>query len=658
MQKKAKKETRDYFKLLPIALILAIIPLIVYAKKIEFDEAFAKLWKGPITDQDFFSYYKMYWFIVLTCISVLFFFIYISTKKIKLTFPKIFIPLGIYIILVFLSSSFSEYHKQAFFGFPERYEGFFTILCYVTVCFICSILVTSEFDIKYLGYFLAFGVFVLSLIGISQFFGFDFLQTAIGKKMILPLANQGDSNSLIFNFPKQYIYSTLYNPNYVGGYFAIILSISLVVYLSVSNLKLKIISGLFCLLSFINLLGSLSSTGYVSMIVSAIIILLFLRKTIKRNILALLAIFVCFVAIGFYMNFYSEGKISESLKIASNVNYSAVKEKFVSRFTPKAEPSTKSNIPNTLMLMDIDLNANDDNLLNSVNASNNLIALNEPSSTEGFTSGIINDIYIDKNSLSLYTSATDVLVVNFDANTLGLSFFDNNNIQVQPTTQEKDGNIVITFQDARFNAIKLIAEKNIIVVEAPNTTFNLAITVDGFKIITPAGNTTDIIKAKSFGFKGYEHWGSYRGYIWSRSIPMLKDTILLGHGADTYALYFPQNDYVAKLKYTREIYIIIDKPHNHYLQIAINTGVLSLFAFLIFVVWYYISALKLYIKGVFNVFFAGGVACLASVTAFLVSSLANDSTISVSITFWIIIGVGIACNRLYSKSLEVSKPGK
>ena len=658
MQKRAKKETRDYFKLLPIGLILAIIPLIVYAKQIKFDEAFATLWKGPNTDLDFFSYYKMYWFIILTCISVLFSFLYISTKKIKLTLPKMFIPLGAYIVLVFLSSSFSEYHKQAFFGFPERYEGFFTILCYVAVCFICSILVSSEFDIKYLGYFLAFAVFVLSIIGISQFFGFDFLQTAIGKRMILPSANQDDVNSLIFNFPEQYIYSTLYNPNYVGGYFAIILSISLVIFLSVNKLKLKIISGIFCLLSFINLLGSLSSTGLVSMFVSGIFILVLLRKIIKRNILPIIAIFVCFVAICFYMNSYSEGKISNSLNIVSSLHYSDVKEKFVSMFTSKAEPSSKSNIPNTLMLMDVDLNSNADNFPSSVNASNNLMALNEPSSSEGFTFGIINDINLNKNSLSLYTSATDVLVVNFDANTLGLSFFDNNNNQVQPTPQKTDSNIIITFQDARFNFIKLTTEKNFIMVEAPNTTFNLAITADGFKVITPAGNTTDIIKAKSFGFKGHERWGSSRGYIWSRSIPMLKDTILLGHGADTYALYFPQNDYVAKINYMNGIYTIVDKPHSLYLQIAINTGVLSLIAFLVFIVWYYFSALRLYIKGTFNVFFAGGVACLSAVTSFLISSLANDSTISVSLTFWIIVGVGIACNRLYSKSLTVSKSGK
>lgn len=179
MKKKVNKETHDYFKLLPIGLILAIIPLIVFFKKIKLDATSAKIWKGSTEEVDFFSFYKMACFIALTCIVVLFFCIYIFTKKVKLTLPRIFIPLGIYITFVFLSSSFSEYHQQAFFGFPDRYEGFFTIFCYVAICFISATLVTSKFDIKYLACFLAFSVLVLSIIGITQFFGYDFFQSIL-----------------------------------------------------------------------------------------------------------------------------------------------------------------------------------------------------------------------------------------------------------------------------------------------------------------------------------------------------------------------------------------------------------------------------------------------------------------------------------------------
>ncbi len=37
---------------------------------------------------------------------------------------------------------------------------------------------------------------------------------------------------------------------------------------------------------------------------------------------------------------------------------------------------------------------------------------------------------------------------------------------------------------------------------------------------------------------GYEKFASGRGFIWSRSIPLLKDSVFIGYGADTYPLIF------------------------------------------------------------------------------------------------------------------------
>ncbi len=650
MKKTVIKETHNYFKLLPIALILAIVPLIVFMKQVKLDASFAKLWKGTTTEADFFSYYKMTWFIVLTCIAIFTFLIYILVKKIKLTVPKIFIPAGVYTILVFLSSSFSDYHQQAFFGFPDRYEGFFTIFCYVAVCLVCAMLVTSEFDIKYLTYFLAFSVLVLCIIGITQFFGFDFFQSDFGKKLILPKANENLISSLDFKFPKQFIYSTLFNPNYVGGFFAIILSICLVIFLSVNNLKIKIISCIFCILSFANLLGSLSAAGLIGMIVSGLAILVFMRKNLLRNTVPILILLLCIIASTIFMNYSSNGLIFRSLNIASNFSYSDIKDKFIALATPK---NYNSGINNTLMLINVDPDSKITTTGGEPKISkSSLLALNSSSSGTSATRNL-SDIRIDKNNLYLFTSDTDALIVNIDPTTSNFSFTDNNKKPLEVSKSTSDNKIIITFSDERFNAIK-ISFSNFMLVETPNATFSAIYSNDSFKIVTPAGNITDIINAESFGFQGKEKWGSSRGYIWSRSIPMLKDTLFLGNGPDTYAIYFPQNDYVAKMNFLANMFTIVDKPHNMYLQIAINTGVLSLLAFLIFVGWYVINSFKLYIKGVFNKFFAAGVACLAAVISFLVSSLANDSTITVSLTFWIVIGVGIACNNLYAKSIKLN----
>lgn len=653
-QKKSKvvKEIKDYIKLLPIGLILIIVPIIVYLKEVKLDSIVATYWKGSIKDIDFFSYYKVAWFIALTCIAVLFSLFYVASKKIKLTFPKIFFPLAIYLIFVFLSSSLSKFHNQAFFGFPDRYEGFFTILCYILICFLCSILINSKFDIKYLITFLALSVLVVSIIGFTQFFGFDFLQTGFGKSLMLPSANQNLATALNFKFPEKYIYSTLYNPNYVGGFFAMILPICLVLFISTKISYQKILYGLFCILSFICLLGSKSTTGYISTVIAGIVMLIFLRRDLKRNLFSLITIIVCFGITTAVMNYTSGGVIFTELGLSKYFAYNNTNPKDSKNDSlPIQNVSMNSNTTGKVKFQTLALhNISKEETNTSITTESGTPApMNISNSIT--TPAKITDIKIDKNDLFLYVSNEDALVIKYDSTSTQLLLYDSSNKAVEFVSNNVDDMVVLTFNDMRFQNIKISIKNTLLAVEAPNTTFNLVITAEGFKFVTPSGQMNDIMNAESFGFKGHEKWGSYRGYIWSRTIPMLKDTILIGHGPDTYAMYFPQNDYVGKMNHMDNIYIFVDKPHNMYLQIASNTGILSLIAFLVFAGWYCISSFKLYFKGGCNDYYVPGIACLVAVCSYLVSSMANDSTISVSPVFWILLGIGIASNRLYLKEL-------
>ena len=100
------------------------------------------------------------------------------------------------------------------------------------------------------------------------------------------------------------------------------------------------------------------------------------------------------------------------------------------------------------------------------------------------------------------------------------------------------------------------------------------------RLLNYADEKLDVSKATCFlpiNRKG-NHVLSNRGYIWSRSIPMIKNTIFLGHGPDTFLFYFPQYEYDAKVKWTGTPMMIVDKPHNMFIQTAINTGLISLIA--------------------------------------------------------------------------------
>lgn len=74
----------------------------------------------------------------------------------------------------------------------------------------------------------------------------------------------------------------------------------------------------------------------------------------------------------------------------------------------------------------------------------------------------------------------------------------------------------------------------------------------------------------------------------------LKSAVFIGYGPDTFAMYFPQHDISGKVKAYGTDDIIVDKPHNMYLQNAVNTGILSLLAFLVMIISYFLSSIKLY----------------------------------------------------------------
>jgi O-antigen ligase len=179
----------------------------------------------------------------------------------------------------------------------------------------------------------------------------------------------------------------------------------------------------------------------------------------------------------------------------------------------------------------------------------------------------------------------------------------------------------------------------------------LYVAVDNkLKVISNNKKLTDPIEAPRIKlFDGRETFASNRGYIWSRTIPMLKDTLILGYGPDTYPMVFPQEDYVGRFNVGNNgmLDILIDKPHNMYLQTAINTGVISLFALLAIWGTYLFDSFKIYVNGNIESFAEYmGAATFLSITAYLVAGLFNDNIISVAPLFWILLGMGIGINSM------------
>lgn len=167
---------------------------------------------------------------------------------------------------------------------------------------------------------------------------------------------------------------------------------------------------------------------------------------------------------------------------------------------------------------------------------------------------------------------------------------------------------------------------------------------------SPSGKGIKLGKTESFGFKNHEGFATNRGYIWSRTLPLLKKTVIVGHGADTFTLYFPQSDYAGKYNvgfYGDGHNTVVDKPHNMYLGTAVNTGVLSLAALLCIYIMYIMESIKTYKKCGFDTFskIVGG-AIFIAILGFLVGGLVNDSTVQITPIFYTFLGIGFAVNRM------------
>ena len=104
----------------------------------------------------------------------------------------------------------------------------------------------------------------------------------------------------------------------------------------------------------------------------------------------------------------------------------------------------------------------------------------------------------------------------------------------------------------------------------------------GYVFVVSNGHSIVLEPAEAVIFSNCPSLLSGRGYIWGRTIPLLRHTLLIGTGPDTFLIDFPHGDYVEALV-NNYIYQLVNKPHSIYLQIAVQTGVVSLICVLIMV---------------------------------------------------------------------------
>lgn len=474
-------------------------------------------------------------------------------------------------------------------------ESLWVLLSYCVITYYTFIFVQTENDAETTIKWILIGAAILCGIGMFQAFSLDFYRSPIGKRLYLP---KEMLDSVEFSFEPGRVYTSLYNPNYVGAYASLFIPLLIILILFNKNRKMLLVYIPLSVATIICLFGAKSKSGVVAIVISLILMAVLFRKAIIRNwkyVLAALAVFsVMFVIYNVKTNFEFMNTLKTSLTTLSN----------------------------------------EESPLNQIQTNDN-------------------NVMVEYNHQKLYFS--------FNPNgadvTAQLVLTDEQKQPVATAVQEDGATLAIT--DERFPGFLVYAvmmdEKLYfnINISGQDWYFTNQLGDNTYYYLTNTGKTCKINNPETAIFDSkHERIASGRGYIWSRSIPLLKDSFLLGTGADTFAIAFPNDDFVGRYNngYATSI---ITKPHNLYLQIGVQTGVLSLLAFLAFYIIYFVASIKIYFKHSLDTFLSQiGAGILVGTFAYMITGLSNDSSITFAPIFWMLMGLGIAVNSILKKQLE------
>lgn len=628
-------ESTSVVQLIPATIFTAFVIMIVryYSYTRDMSEYY---WSTGSQDlSDFFSHYKVVLIIVcaVTALILLLYRLFVQSFYIKRSI--LYIPALVYIVFVLLSYAFSDEKDIAWMGWNDRFEGTLILMCYIFMVLYIMNIVNSEKNVKMIIYPLGVSSGILSLLGLSQAFDVDFFRTTIGQKLIMPnsplesgsttwkmideAAAKGEQ-FLKFTFQNKEIYQTVYNINYVSFYLTLLIPVFGLLFIQEKNsIVKKIIWGVLFGLLIFNLIGSASSGGILGMFVIVALALIIFNK----KIITWWKPLTILIAITLLVGGVTYERWSPELAGAAKSVLGIKKESK----TPAAGSGESTDSTDTA----IETKAGD-------SGHKYDYFKNEGNTIEFSLDGNVARIDLSQdNQIVVYDKKDQIIEASQDSDSGLVKINDERfeDMTIQPTSDEEGKELI---------SLGLVGETQ---------KWNFTKTENGVMMVNAFGNTLKAEKVPHWGFKNNPGFGSSRGYIWSRSFPMIKDTILVGNGADTYCVYFPHKDYIGKYNYGGNIDMVVDKPHNMYIGIATNTGLISLLALLAFFGIYIVQSFKLYFRRDMESFLSfTGAGIFLGICGFLVSATVNDSSVSVMPMFYGLLGTGIAINMLIKKNIE------
>ena len=585
-------------ELLPIFLLLVVGPLIshfqVYRTNLEnYDWQAA----NATYDVDIFLLPKSYAICIVAALMLILFcvFKYYKDGMMIETYPLL-----CYALLIGFSTLCSQYKYFAVHGGQDQFESIFVLLGYLIISIYCMYSIKQEETIQLIIRFLLIGASIIAIIGIFQMLKLDPLRSKIGQALILIGSGQSE---LHFSQPLGRVYATLFNPNYIGAYACLTLPCAICAGYASKKRWCKILCFALAASLLIITFGAGAKNGLIAIAISMVLLIIVYRKKILANFKWILI--MCAIII--------------------------------------------------LILIGVNI-ATDHSITNTIHTLNTSLAASGNSTERTLEDILTKD---DEVELVMKDDSLHIKYQVLDNNMVVFDLTDNEGTTISYETDDTK----IKLLDDRFSMIEIepcvVGETYCFTVYADNLRWDFSNQVnDGtYYFLDWANKYVKLEKADSAVFTNCPQLFSGRGYIWAKTIPLLKKYIFLGAGPDSFQMIFPQYDYV-DLAYEFAPNMLITRAHNMYLQIAVQTGVLSLICFLVFYGMYFVKSIKLYIKRkelldeepyLFHI----GTGLFVASFGYMLSGIVNDSLPVAAPLFWAIIGIGIAVNSLIHKKYSM-----
>ena len=600
---------------LMMCIFAAILPYISYWHPQPLTNVTCKYFSsGSGIINDWFLFQKEFTVVLVAAVLIGLFiveecFIEKHWKDIPLRNKNMRLPLilvGAYALLLIISGIFSENHELVLMGVVKHYEGLLGVLGYLVIFLAAINYFCDTKSLEFFSWAMITTTLACAVFGIMEYMGNPLQESDFFAHLIAPAEKYELASTL--HSTSNNVHITFFNSNYLGSFCGLMFPLTLALGLGSKNIVRKIYGLLSAAGIAVCAVLSNSSGGLYSVAASAaILLIIYIVYWCRGNIARIPSLigFGCVavvLAVGFvYM-------------LNNNENFSARFEEVIN------------------------------------NGSGKKVTVEEKRANLAKKHYVLKEIRQEGSDLVLDDYSGSSITVSLKGSD-ELEFFDTEG-SVLATSVDK--NKYYRFKDERYKNCKFryTSESKLLIGLGYSKDLTFKYEDDKFKPFVHGMYTQDTInsyKGPAFFKKDLSAFTG-RYFIWGATISVLDDCLLIGKGSGNFVTVFPQYDYASLLEVYKTPAMVVNKPHNWYLGVAVDSGVVSLLVLLTLLGVFLVKGAKTVIlHPVEDRFMHLRLGTYVSVIAFMLVGIVNDSYVCVSPVFWFIFGVGwyaVSCNKV------------